>query len=229
MGDSIHLENISFSYPGYNYEVISSLSMTWISGETLGIIGPSASGKTTLGKLIKGLIEPSKGSIHFLKADLDVILNSEDRLSRIGWVGAHPEIQIFALNVSEEVGFGLRNQGVAGEEIDQRVNEALQNVGLDPEIYSKLAPLQLSGGEKRRVAIASITSMKYDWFVFDEPTVGLDYYGLRDVRTLVKKLTSNGCGVIWISHDSQSVKEVADRVLTLQVEEKGDYANNLNT
>lgn len=213
---SINIKNLSFTYPGMTTAAIIDISLDWKAGEVVGLVGLSASGKSTLGRLLKGLIKPEAGRIEFLNLKSESrFADQKDCLRRIGWVGAHPEIQIFASTVQEEVGFGPANIGVKGKELDERIASALSKVGLEPEKYLTRFPLMLSGGEKRRVAIASIISMDYKFYIFDEPTAGLDPKGCAQFKSLVRQLASDGCGILWITHNLKLLKDSIDRLLVL--------------
>ena len=128
----------------------------------------------------------------------------------VGWVGAHPEIQIFAPTVRDEIGFGLKHRGLGGAELESRIARALDVVGLDPAEHLDRNPFSLSGGKRRLIALASITCIDYDWFIFDEPTAGLDLHGFRAVTRLVRSLADGSKGVCIISHDDIFLGGVTD-------------------
>lgn len=133
----------------------------------------------------------------------------------VAWVDAQPERQIFASTVREEVGFGLAQSGANAMQIEKSVRKALETVGLDPESYLDRSPFQLSGGEKRRVAIASIVASPSDFIIFDEPGAGLDDVGIEQFRSLAGRLKSGGAGVMVISHDLDDFADLAGEVITL--------------
>ena len=213
----LSIESVSYIYPGADTPVVNTVTCHLERGEIVALVGPSASGKSTFGRLLKGLIEPTAGkiSIHFSGER-----QSEDspatKLKLVGWTGAHPEVQLFAASVWDEVAFGPVNQGLNSDEIDNRVRTALKRIGLDAENFGSRHPLFLSGGEQRRVALAGVVAMDCAFYIFDEPTAGFDRGGCRSFINLVCKLRNQGCGILWISHNINSLSEVADRVWGFQ-------------
>ena len=139
-------------------------------------------------------------------------LNARDRLKVIGWSEPHPEKQFFASNVRDEIAFGPENQGLSGEEIEQRIAWAMQLVDLEAGYYLARDPRSLSGGEKRRVALASIIAYQTPFYIFDEPTAGLDYCGRSSFLELIGRLRTEGCGVVWITHTINFLQNVTDRI-----------------
>ena len=184
------------------------------------MVGLTGSGKSTFGRLCKGMYEPTEGwfSVKSNYSDCSShppVLTSEARRSLVGWVEARPEIQIFAETVHNEMAFGPANQGFVDEELGKRVHWALAAVGLEPSAYLNRHPRSLSGGEKRRLALASVAAMHFSYYIFDEPTASLDPEGVTTVQNLVKSLKERGCGVLWLAHDLDSLSGSVDRLVGL--------------
>lgn len=210
--ERLTIENLDYRYPGVGKPALRNISCSLDRKQVIGLVGPSASGKSTFGRLLKGLMEPSGGRIMLQTPDRDEIQQqASDRLRLVGWVGPHPEVQIFAASVYDETAYGPVNQGLTGELLTERVNRALGSVGFEPDQVSDLNPVELSGGEKRRIAIAGVISMRYPFYVFDEPTAGLDYSGRMAFRELVLRLKDEGCGIIWITHEIHLLQGIIDR------------------
>ncbi|MDR2106349.1 MAG: ATP-binding cassette domain-containing protein [Coriobacteriales bacterium] len=204
---SLHLDNVHFSY-GVNTdaerEVLRGVSLNITPGSYTLISGNSGSGKSTLLRILSGLLEPSLGTAAF---------SNGSRLfpSAVGIVFQHPETQLFAQTVEDEIAFGPANLGLlpTKEVRGNVVREALDAVGLDPRIFFHRSPFSLSGGEMRRVAIASILAMRPTFLLLDEPTAGLDAAGRAFVHALIERLTRATTGVVVVSHD---VEEFTPRV-----------------
>jgi len=213
---NLSFENIEYSYQGITPPALGSVTGDIEQGKITAMIGRSGSGKSTIGMILKGLMSKDSGAI--FQTDSDGIkreLTNQDLLMQVGWTPANPEIQLFASTVHDEVAFGPSNLGFGGGELDLKVTEAIQTVGLDYELFKHRHPLFLSGGEKRLVALAGVVAMGFKWYILDEPTVGLDYRCCKSVSRLVKSLVSSGAGVCWISHDIISLKEIAHNVIEL--------------
>ena len=212
----IEVIDLCFSYTGMQSQVLKNFNCSISAGQITALIGPSASGKSTLGKILKGFHEPISGKIEVRDQDSGfTAFNAKNRLKQIGWAGAHPEVQIFAPTVWEEVGFAPANQGLKGSDLENRILGALEYVGLDVDEFRGKNPMSLSGGEKRRVALAGVIAMNCQWFIFDEPTAGLDYKGIHQIIELTNRLKGQGCGLVWISHDLNLVDQLADSVLEM--------------
>lgn len=210
---SLEIDHISFCYPGGMNPALTVISCSFSKGEITALVGPSASGKSTFGLIVKGLIEADSGEIRIITdAGKEIAASPGERLKLVGWAGAHPEMQIFASSVHDEVAFGPFNQGIREEELERVIHTALELVGLNPYDFINKHPYNLSGGEKRLVALASIIAMKFGWFVLDEPTAGLDYHACEKVSTLAHRLAEEGHGVCWITHDVDTVSKVAHRI-----------------
>ncbi|MCF7809395.1 energy-coupling factor ABC transporter ATP-binding protein [bacterium] len=223
--ECLDFDKIGYRYPGGNRNVLSEITCSLNRSEITALVGLSASGKSTFGRIIKGLIEPDRGCCNSVNSDGERNkLPAEKRMKMIGWTGAHPELQLFAATVQEEVGFGPVNLGVKGRDLDQRINWALEKVGLDPEEFLNRDPFRLSGGEKRRIALAGIIAMQTDYYIFDEPTAGLDDDGLESFIDLIKSLKNDGCGILWITHNISQLAGIVDRLWSF---EDGELVMNM--
>jgi len=211
--EALGFEQIHYRYPGCERDVLKGISCSLKKGEITGLAGLSASGKSTFGRIAKGFAEPTKG-ISFLQYSgfEREQLSTMQRLKIVGWAGAHPELQLFAATVKGDVEFGPANLGIKGRELEDRVDWALRKVGLNPEEFLNRDPLRLSGGEKRRVALAGIIAMHMGYYIFDEPTAGLDDDGRKSFIDLIKSLKDDNCGVLWITHNIHQLAEVIDRL-----------------
>lgn len=180
-------------------------------GEMVGLVGSTGSGKSTLVQALNGLLDPSEGDIVY-RDDVD----RKALHRRIGLVFQQPEDQLFEKTVHEDVGFGPGQLGVDSQELVGRIRRALEGVGLDPDRYWERSPFDLSGGEKRRVAIAGILAMEPELLVLDEPTAGLDAAGRRRLLDNLKALHADrGLTTIVVSHDMDLLAELATRLVVL--------------
>ena len=217
---SIELEHVSFTYSKgtpYEKEVLHDISLTIDKGEFVAVIGHTGSGKSTLIQHLNGLLHPTKGKALLDGTDLSG-KTKEVRAARgkVGMVFQYPEHQMFAETVYEDVAFGPRNLGLTEDEVEQRVREALQFVGLDYGSLAQRSPFNLSGGQMRRVAIAGVISMNPDYLILDEPSAGLDPGARRDVfreiRSLYKK---QGIGIIMVTHSMEDALQFANRLVVV--------------
>ena len=215
----IRIEQLSHTYmPGSQlaYPALGDVSLTIQDGEFLGIIGHTGSGKSTLIQHLNGLLLPTSGTV-----TVDGLDTKEKKLrkkirSLVGMVFQYPEYQLFEETVARDVAFGPKNMGLTEEEIAPRVQEALRLVGLSPEEFSEKSPFELSGGEKRRAALAGILAMRPKYLVLDEPMAGLDPRGRHEILTLIESLRSEyGTGIVMVSHSMDDVAMYADRIAVL--------------
>lgn len=186
-------------------------------GEFVAIIGHTGSGKSTLIQHLNGLLHPTKGKALLDGTDLSG-KTKEARAARgkVGMVFQYPEHQLFAETVYEDVAFGPRNLGLTEDEVEQRVREALQFVGLDYGSLAQRSPFNLSGGQMRRVAIAGVVSMKPDYLILDEPSAGLDPGARRDVfREILSLYKKQGIGIIMVTHSMEDALQFANRLLVV--------------
>ena len=183
-------------------------------GEMIGLIGHTGSGKSTLIQHLNGLLKPTSGAVFYDGKDINDSDFSKKKLrSKVGLVFQYPEYQLFASTVEADVAFGPQNMKLSKEEIDERTREAIASVGLDFDEVSGKSPFELSGGEKRRVALAGVLAMRPSVLVLDEPTAGLDPRGKKEILDLVVELRKNhGKTIVMISHDMNEVYEYASRV-----------------
>lgn len=216
---SIVINHLTFAYTqgGKKLEpTLKDLNFIIEEGEFLGIIGHTGSGKSTFVKHLNGLLTNEKGSV--IVDGHDVSEKSERKKVRqlVGMVFQYPEYQLFAETVFEDVAFGPRNMKLDADEVKNRVVRALTLVGLDPEKFSERSPFDLSGGERRRAAIAGVLAMQPKYLVLDEPMAGLDPLGRQEILSLLEKLrTESGCTVIMISHSMDDIASHATKVLVL--------------
>ena len=229
---SIEVKNLTYIYePGTPNEktALKDVSLTIQKGEFVGIIGHTGSGKSTLIQHLNGLIRPTQGTVYCDGEDIfeepKVKSKKQARAlkgakmkrirQRVGLVFQYPEHQLFEMTVAKDIAFGLTNLGLAQEEIDQRVEETMKMVGLD-ETYKEKSPFELSGGQKRRVAIAGVLAMKPDYLILDEPTAGLDPKGRDEILGQIQRLQKEqGIAVILVSHSMEDVAKYVDRIIAM--------------
>ena len=211
-------DNISYVYsPGTAYEkkALDDVSLTINKGEFIGIIGHTGSGKSTLIQHFNGLEKATGGTIYFNGQDIyDRDFNMKSLRSKVGLVFQYPEHQLFETTVLEEVKFGPKNLGLSKLEVDLRAFEAIKQVGLPEKCYDD-SPFELSGGQKRRVAIAGVLAMKPEILILDEPTAGLDPRGRDQILDQIAKLHKEGLTVILVSHSMEDVAKYADRIIAM--------------
>ncbi len=217
---SIEIKNLSFVYgakSAYEKRALEDVSFTIKDGETLGIIGTTGSGKSTLIQHLNALIRVTKGSIVIDDIDLSQKrINLQLLRSNIGMLFQYPEYQLFEDTVEADVAFGPKNFGYKKEDIDYMVRQAIELVGLDYYEVKDKSPFELSGGQKRRVAIAGIIASRPSILVLDEPTAGLDPIGKREILDLVKRLKDSFVKtIIMISHNMDEIAEYCDHVIVL--------------
>ena len=195
---------------------LSGVSLTVNEGEFFGVIGHTGSGKSTLVQLMNGLLLPNGGSVTVDGFDTRDKQQRREARARVGLVFQYPEYQLFEETVEKDVAFGPRNLGLDERACIERAHEALRLVGLDPERFAQKSPFDLSGGEKRRAALAGILAMRPKYLVLDEPMAGLDPHGRRSILDMLERLrTDTGCTVIMISHSMDDVARHADRVAVM--------------
>ena len=221
---SIALEHVSYVYsPGTAYEkmALKDVSLEIPQGQFVGIIGHTGSGKSTLIQHLNGLMKATSGKI--LYEGQDVYGEGYDMRALRGQVGLvfqYPEHQLFEVDVISDVCFGPKNQGLSSEECEQRAREALDLVGF-PEKYHRQSPFELSGGQKRRVAIAGVLAMKPKVLVLDEPTAGLDPKGRDEILDQVERLhKETEMTVILVSHSMEDVARYVERIIVMNRGEK---------
>ena len=231
MAATIEVRNLSHTYSvgtPFQHDAVKHLNFTVERGEFLGIIGHTGSGKSTLIQHLNGLLKPTEG---------DVLLDGEsiwkDKLTtraarfRVGLVFQYPEYQLFEDTVFQDIAFGPKNMGLKEDEIRQRVLRAADFAGVNPDVLDK-SPFDLSGGQKRRVAIAGVIAMEPEVVIFDEPTAGLDPAGCASLLENIRAYRqATGATILMVSHSMDDVARLADRLLVLnegQVEMLGKPA-----
>lgn len=217
---SIKIENLTHIYnKGLSYETVAldNVSLKIEDKEFVGIIGHTGSGKSTLIQHINGILKPNKGSIVINGTEITAknVKMSEIR-KRVGLVFQYPEYQLFEDTVEKDIAFGPGNMGLAEEEIHNRVVEAMELVGLDYDELAGRSPFELSGGQKRRVAIAGVVAMKPDVLILDEPTAGLDPRAHKEIIDMLITLHKRSeCIIILVSHNMEDVAKITDRIIVM--------------
>ena len=217
--DLLSLQHVSYIYsPGTAYEKVAldDVNLSLGKGEIVGLAGHTGSGKSTMIQLLNGLLKPTSGTVTFEGKDIHAKGYSGNYLrSKVGMVFQYPEHQMICDTVWEDVAFGPSKQGLTGEACETRVEEALRFVDL-PEKYYQASPLQLSGGQKRRVAIAGVLAMQPEYIMLDEPAAGLDAEGKREIFDRIRQMSREpGIGVLLVSHSMEDLAEYADRIIVL--------------
>lgn len=198
------------------FNAVEDVSLTVSESEFLCIIGHTGSGKSTLVQHFNGLMQPSSGRVVVDGADM--CDKKKRRLGRqlVGMVFQYPEYQLFEETVFKDIAFGPKNMGLSADEISLRVADAMRFVGLDFDKFAEKSPFDLSGGEKRRAALAGIIAMHPKYLVLDEPMAGLDPSGRRSVLDMLVRLQKeNGTGIVMVSHSMDDIARVADRVVVM--------------
>ena len=219
----IELNDVSYVYSkGTPFErvALNKINVGFQKGKITGLIGHTGSGKSTLVSLLNGLNKPTEGKIFFEGKNIwDNPRDITKLRFRVGLVMQYPEYQLFDETVRLDVGFGPRNLGVSQEEIDLRVSNALKFAGVPLELYDK-SPFELSGGQKRRVAIAGVLAMEPDVLILDEPAAGLDPRGRREILCSLHNLVEErGTTVILVSHSMEDMALYCDNVIVMNKSE----------
>ena len=215
----IVLEQLSHHYrSGPRVSVaLEDISLTIHDGELLALIGHTGSGKSTLAQHLNGLLEPTSGRVLVDGEDINQKGARRRALRfRVGLVFQYPEHQLFEETVFKDIAFGPKNMGLTGQQVDQRVREAMARVGLDFEEMKDRSPFELSGGQMRRVALAGVLAMQPRVLVLDEPTAGLDPRARDFLLGDIKRLNQEGTTVVMISHAMDDVARLATRVAVLE-------------
>ena len=217
---SIKIENLTYIYmpkTPFEKKAIDDVSIEIKQGEFVALIGHTGSGKSTLIQHINGLLKPTSGTI--LVDDIDITKKKMKLTSirkKVGLVFQYPEYQLFEETIEKDISFGPRNLGLDNDEINRRVQRAMKIVGLDYEEYKDKSPFEISGGQKRRVAIAGVVAMEPRVLILDEPTAGLDPKGRDDIlNKIVELYKADNMTIILVSHSMEDVAKVANRVLVM--------------
>ena len=221
---SIALDHVSYVYsPGTAYakHALKDVSLEIEQGQFVGIIGHTGSGKSTLIQHLNGLMKATSGKIFYNGQNIyEEGYDMRSLRSQVGLVFQYPEYQLFEVDVLSDVCFGPKNQGLSMEECERNAKEALELVGF-PEKYYKQSPFELSGGQKRRVAIAGVLAMKPKVLILDEPTAGLDPKGRDEILDQVEKLhRETGMTVVLVSHSMEDVARYVERIIVMNHGEK---------
>ena len=221
---SIILDKVNFVYSeetAYQIQALKDVNLEIKDGQFIGIIGHTGSGKSTLIQHLNGLMKATSGTIYFHGQDIyEEDFDLRELRNRVGLVFQYPEHQLFETTIFDDVCFGPKNQGLSKEECEKQAREALELVGF-PEKYYKQSPFELSGGQKRRVAIAGILAMHPKVLVLDEPTAGLDPKGRDEILDQVKLLhEKTGMTVILVSHSMEDVAKYVERLIVMNDGEK---------
>ena len=217
--EGLLLNHVSYIYnKGYADErkALDDVSLHIGKGEFVAVIGHTGSGKSTLMQHLNGLYLPTEGNVYYDGQDItDADFSMKELRQKVGLVFQYPEYQLFAETVEKDVCFGPENMDISRVEAQKRAYEAIEAVGLPDTIYDS-SPLQLSGGQKRRVAMAGILAMQPEYLVLDEPTAGLDPYSAKAILQMLKDLQQKqGIGIVLVSHSMEEVAEYADRIIVM--------------
>lgn len=217
---SIEIKNLTYVYmPNTPFEkkALDNINLKINSGEFVAIIGHTGSGKSTLIQQINGLLTPTYGNI--LVDDVDIFSKKVNKFNvrkKVGLVFQYPEYQLFEETIEKDISFGPKNLGFDEMEIREKVKRAMNIVGLNYEKYKDVSPFELSGGQKRRVAIAGVVAMEPKILILDEPTAGLDPKGRDDILNKIKKLRKEyNMTIILVSHSMEDVAKVANKVIVM--------------
>ena len=211
---SVAFEQVSFSYDGER-DALEDIELVVDDGEFLGVIGHTGSGKSTLVQLMNALLVPTAGRVL-----VDGMDTRERKLRRkvrttVGLAFQYPETQLFANTVAEDVAFGPRNLDLPDDEVDRRVREALERVGMDYAEVAQRSPFDLSGGQQRRVALAGILAMEPRVLVLDEPAAGMDPATVSEIRAYLRELNDQGLTIVLVSHSMDDVAELCSHIIVL--------------
>ncbi|MDU2489700.1 MAG: energy-coupling factor transporter ATPase [Clostridium celatum] len=217
---SIKIENLTHVYmpkTPFEKKALDNVNLVIEDGEFLALIGHTGSGKSTLIQHLNGLLEPTSGRI--LVDDID-LTNKETKLTdirkKIGLVFQYPEYQLFEETIEKDIAFGPNNLGLSKEVVSERVKKSMEMVGLDYETYKDVSPFDLSGGQKRRVAIAGVIAMEPKVLILDEPTAGLDPKGRDDILEQIKILHEKyKMTIVLVSHSMEDVGKLAEKIIVM--------------
>jgi energy-coupling factor transport system ATP-binding protein len=197
-------------------KALDNVNLEIQDGEIVGLIGHTGSGKSTLIQHFNGLLKPTFGSVEVQGIKVEKGVNLRPLRQKVGLVFQYPEHQLFEETVASDVAFGLKNSGLAKEVISQRVEQALQAVGVDVEAFKDRSPFELSGGQMRRAAIAGVLAMEPEVLILDEPTAGLDPQSRKDLLEHLRRIhTQRGITLIIVSHSMDEIAAMVDRIIVL--------------
>ncbi len=212
-------DKVNYTYEigsGFEKHALKDVSCAIDKGEFIGLIGHTGSGKSTLIQHMNGIIKATSGNIFFDGEDIyDKDYDMRKLRNKVGLVFQYPEHQLFETDIFKDVCFGPRNQGLSEKDVQLRAFEALRLVGLEENLYYQ-SPFDLSGGQKRRAAIAGVLAMRPDYLILDEPTAGLDPRGRDEILGHIRKLhDETGIAVILVSHSMEDVARYVDRIMVM--------------
>lgn len=217
---SVQVKNIFHTYNKGNPDAkiaLKDVSFSIHDGEILGVIGHTGSGKSTMLQHLNGLLKPDSGQI--IIGDIDITdekVKMTEIRKRVGLVFQYPEYQLFEETVAKDVAFGPKNLGMSDEDIEKTVRKSLEMVGLSYDEIAGRSPFELSGGQKRRVAIAGVIAMNPEVLILDEPTSGLDPHAHMEVLNMIRKIHKESTGIIiFVSHNMRDVANMSDKVLVM--------------
>lgn len=216
---SIEIRNLNAVYNSgtpYEMQALKDVSLTIPDGQFIGLAGHTGSGKSTLIQHLNGLVKPASGQILYNGTDIySEGFSLKELRTKVGLVFQYPEHQLFEVDVLSDVCFGPKNQGLPAEEVKKRAMDALRLVGMDESFYNK-SPFELSGGQKRRVAIAGVLAMNPEVLILDEPTAGLDPMGRDEILGQLRRLhEERHLTIILVSHSMEDLGEYAERILVM--------------
>jgi energy-coupling factor transport system ATP-binding protein len=216
---SIILDNVNYVYSegnAYLKHALKDINLVIGEKEFIGLIGHTGSGKSTLAQILNGLLKPSQGNMFYNGQDVgDETFDRKELRQKVGLVFQYPEHQLFETTVFKDVCYGPMKMGLDKKTYELRAFEALTLAGVENELFYR-SPLELSGGQKRRAAIAGVLAMKPEVLVLDEPTAGLDPRGREEVLTMISELREKtGTTIILISHNMEDIAEYADRIVVM--------------
>lgn len=216
----IILNNVSYVYgehTPFRKEALKGINLTINEGDFVGIIGHTGSGKSTLVQHLNGLLHPTTGQVTI--DGVDAALKTEEaKLMRhkVSMVFQYPEHQLFEETIAQDIAFGPKNLGLSADEVDARVREAMDFVGLDYETYANRSPFQLSGGQMRRVAIAGVVALNPSYLILDEPSAGLDPFGREEIfQKIIDLHAKKGITVVLVSHNMEDISRMANRLIVI--------------
>ncbi|MFM1525536.1 MULTISPECIES: energy-coupling factor transporter ATPase [Helcococcus] len=217
---SIILKNVKYKYNmSSDKYALDNINLQINKNEFIGIIGHTGSGKSTLVQLFNGLVYPTEGTVLVDNEEIsdENKANLKQVRQKVGLVFQYPEYQLFEETIALDIAFGPKNLGLSDDEIQKRVKESMKLVGLDYEKFKDESPFDLSGGQKRRVAIASILAMQPQYLILDEPTAGLDPEGRDEILGELRKIynSDNELTVVVVSHSMEDIAKIANRVIVM--------------
>lgn len=216
----LELKSVSYTYApntSYSSKALNDVSIKIEKGEFIGIMGKTGCGKSTLLQMTGGLLKPEHGKVFFNDEDIhDKSYNRKIFRKSVGILFQFPDYQLFETTVFRDIAFGLKNSGMKKSEIENSVKEVLNSVGFDYDKVKDKSPLEFSGGEKRRLAVAGVLAVKPEILLLDEPVAGLDPTGRKEFLELLKMLNENGTTVVMVSHNADALAEYASRIILMK-------------